>query len=74
MKRNLETKNKQDEILLKYLEDNASEILANKINNGVTIEKDGKTLISKKDLKGFMSYATDEARKLAEKGARSAMV
>ncbi len=74
MKINLETKNKQDEILLKYLEDNASESLATKINNGVTIEKDGKSFISKKDLKGFISYATDEAKKLAEKGATSAMV
>ena len=74
MKINLETRNKQDEILLKYLEDNASESLADKINNGIKTEKDGKSLISKKDLKGFMSYATDEAKKLAEKGANSAMV
>ncbi len=74
MKINLETKNKQDEILLKYLEDNASESLADKINNGIKTEKDGKSLISKKDLKGFMAYATDEAKKLAEKGATSAMV
>ena len=74
MKIKLETKNKQDELLLKYLEENASESLANKINNGITVEKDGKSLISKKDLDGFMKYATDEAKKLAEKGATSAMV
>jgi len=74
MKINLETRNKQDEILLKYLEENASESLAYKINNGITIEKDSKSLISKKDLKGFISYANDEAKKLAEKGATSAMV
>ena len=74
MKIKLETKNKQHELLLKYLEENASETLANKINNGIKIEKDGKSLVSKKDLNGFMKYATDEARKLAEKGASSAMV
>lgn len=57
-----------------YLEQNASDVLAEKINNGVKVEKDGKTLISKKTLDGFMKYATDEARKLAEKGATSACI
>ena len=56
------------------LEGDASETLADKINNGVRIEKDGKTLINKKSLDGFMKYATDEAKKLAEKGASSACV
>ena len=64
MKINLETKNKQHELLLKYLEENASESLANKINNGITVEKDGKSLISKKDLDGFMNFAYEEASKL----------
>jgi len=54
------------------LEQTVSEILANKINNGVPVEKDGKKLISKKTLAGFMKYATDEARKQAAKGASSA--
>ena len=57
-----------------YLEQNASDDLADKINNGVPIEKDGKTLLNKKTLDGFMKYASDEARKLAEKGARCACV
>ena len=57
-----------------YLEQNASDDLANKINNGVQIVKDGKTLINKKTLADFMSYATDEARKQAEKGARCACI
>ena len=57
-----------------YLEANASEELARKINEGVPVEKDGKQLIQKKTLEGFMTYATDEARKTAEKGARSACV
>ena len=73
-KLNLETKNKAQELVKAYLEENASEILADKINNGIRIQKDGKTLISKKTLDGFMAFATDEARKQAEKSARSACV
>ena len=70
----LETKNKEQEILKAYLEENASETLADKINNGVKIVKDGKTLLNKKTLDGFMDFALEEARKQAEKGARGAMV
>lgn len=69
MKINLETKGNDELRLLKYLEENASDVLAEKINNGVTVEKDGTTLIMKKDLKGFMKYALEEAKKLADKGA-----
>ena len=64
---NLTAKGTEQELIKKYLEENASETLADKINNGVRIEKDGKTLINKKSLDGFMKYATDEAKKLAEK-------
>ena len=71
---NLTAKGTEQELIKKYLEKNASEILADKINNGVRIEKDGKTLINKKSLDGFMKYATDEAKKLAEKGASAACV
>lgn len=64
-----------EQILIKnYLEQNASETLADKINIGVKIEKDNKTLLNKKDLNGFMKYANDEARKLAEKGANCACI
>lgn len=70
----LEAKTKEQEILKKYLEDNASDVLTDKINNGVKIEKDGKTVINKKTLDTFMKYATEEAKKLAEKGATGAMV
>ena len=66
---NLETKNKEQELIKQYLEENASDILADKINNGVKITKDGKTLLSKKDLNGFMKFAADEAKKQAEKNA-----
>ncbi len=71
---NLTAKSTEQELVKKYLEENASETLAEKINNGVRIEKDGKTLISRKTLDGFMKYAADEAKKLAEKGASSACV
>ena len=74
MKLNLETKSKEQELVKAYLEENASETLAEKINNGTPFEKDGKTLINKKTLDGFMKYASSEARKLASKGANSACV
>ena len=74
MRLNLEAKTKEQELVKAYLEENASEILAEKINNGTPFEKDGKTFINKKTLDGFMKYASDEARKLASKGANSACV
>lgn len=74
MKLNLETKTKEQEHIKAYLEENASEILADKINNGVFIEKDGKKLRSIKNLDGFMKYATEEARKLVSKGTNSACI
>lgn len=74
MELNLTAQNKQEELVLKYLQDNASETLADKINNGTLFEKDGKPLLNKKTLAGFMKYACDEARKHAEKGANSACI
>ena len=71
---NLEANTEEQKIIKEYLEENASETLADKINNGVKIEKDGKTLINKKTLDGFMKYATSEAKKQAAKGASSACV
>ena len=59
---NLETKNGSQRRIKTYLEQNASEVLAEKINNGVQIEKNGKTLINKKDLDGFWAYACKKAR------------
>lgn len=63
----------EQERVKEYLEQNVSDVLAEKINNGVRIEKDGKTLINKKDLDGFMKYAYEEARKMA-KGANCACI
>ena len=74
IKLNLTPQNKQEELILNYLQNNASENLADKINNGTPFEKDGNPLLNKKTLSGFMKYACDEARNLAEKGANSACI
>ena len=66
MKINLEAKDESQKRILEYLEENASEILASKINNGVQVVKDGKNLLSKNDLDSFCIYATNEAKKMAE--------
>lgn len=73
-KLNLEAKNETQKIIKDYLEKNVSDILADKINNGVRIQKDGKTLINKKTLAGCMDFALKEAQKLTEKGARAACI
>ena len=74
MKLNLQAVTKEEQKVKAYLEANASEVLAEKINSGVRIQKDGKTLINKKTLAGFMRYACGEAKKQAEKGASSACI
>ena len=75
---NLTAKTREEILVKEYLERNASETLADKINNGVYIEKDGLRLLNKKDLAGFMKYACDEAKNQADKShrlsARSACV
>lgn len=74
MKLNLEAKTSAEQKVKAYLEQNASEILARKINEGVKIVKNGKTLLNKKTLSGFLKYACDEAKTQAEKGAQSACI
>lgn len=74
MKLKLQATTAAEQKIKAYLEENASETLAEKINNGVRVQKDGKTLLNKKTLAGFMKFACDEARKQAEKGANSACV
>lgn len=74
MKLNLDAKTNEERKVKAYLEANASEILAEKINNGVRIQKDGKTLLNRKTLAGFMKFACDEAKKQAEKGAQYACI
>ena len=74
IKLNLETNCREQEIIKEYLEENASKTLANKINNGVKIQKDNRTLINKKTLDTFLQYACEEARKLAKKNAKGACI
>ena len=71
---NLTASGTEQTLIKDYLEQNASEVLAEKINNGIWIENDGIKLLNKKSLDGFMAYAEAEARALAEKGARCACV
>ncbi len=71
---NLIANNAAEQRVKAYLEENASEELAKKINEGVPVNKDGKTLIQKKTLAGFIRYATEETKKIAEKGASCACV
>ena len=71
---NLSANTPTEQKILDYLEQNASETLIDKINNGTPFEKDGKPLVNKKTLSGFMKYAAEEARKLSEKGANSACI
>ena len=73
-KLNLATKNAEQEKIKQYLEENASDVLIKKINEGVEIVKDNKLVLNKKDLNGFWNYAIEEARKQADKNARGAIV
>lgn len=64
----------QEKMVLNYLKENVSDVLAEKINKCVKIVKDGKELINKKTLSGFMKYACQEAQKQAPKGATGACI
>ena len=61
---NLKPENDCQEAIKDYLEHNASDLLAEKINNGVKIEKDGKTFINKKTLSQFWTYASKKATEM----------
>ena len=74
MELNLKANTPAEQRILEYLQNTASETLAEKINNGTPFEKDGNPLLNKKTLSGFMKYACEEARNLAEKGANSACI
>ena len=63
IKLNLQAENDCQQSIKDYLENNVSEILAKKINNGVPVEKDGKTLINRKTLSDFWRYACERATK-----------
>ena len=74
MELNLKANTPSEQKILEYLQNNASETLAEKINNGTPFEKDGKPLLNKKTLSGFMKYACEEARKTVESGSSSACI
>ena len=71
---NLKAESPELQAIKEFLQENGNEYLADKINNGVPVEKDGKRLINKKDLACFINYACEEAKKLSAKGATSACV
>ena len=74
MELNLKTKNLAEEKIKKYLEENVSEELAEKINNGVKIQKDEQTLLNRKDLTNFLKFASLEAKKQADINANFACI
>ncbi len=59
---NLKAKDNQQKIILEHLTPLISDVLAEKINNGVHITKDNKELISRKDLDSFMEYLYEQAK------------
>lgn len=61
---NLVAENDCQQAIKDYLEHNVSEVLAHKINNGIKIEKDGKSFINKKTLTQFWAYATKKAQEM----------
>ena len=71
---NLSHKGTEQKKVYNYLCQNATQALVEKIEHGVRVQKDGKTLISTKTLDGFMKYASEQARKQAAKGANYAMI
>ena len=71
---NLQTNSPEQEAIKSYLQGNASESLSDKINKGAPAIVDGKPLINRKNLDGFMKFACDEAKKLSEKDAKFACI
>ena len=71
---NLTATTNEEQKIKAYLEANASVTLAEKMNNGVRIQKDGKNLLNKKTLTDFMKFACDKALKQTEKGVQSACI
>lgn len=71
---NLHAEGPEQERLKAYLEENASDALAERINRGTPYEKDGKQLINKKDLADYMAYATKEAEKMAKEKKKTGAV
>ena len=71
---NLKADTPAQQLVKEYLEKSANATLADKINHCVKIQKDGKTLINKKDMDGFMRFAFEQAKKQANKSKDNAFV
>lgn len=71
---NLKADTPAQQLVKEYLEKSASATLADKINHGVKIQKDGKTVLNKKDMDGFMRFAFEQAKKQANKSKDNAFV
>ena len=71
---NLKANTPTQQLVKDYLEKSASATLADKINHGVKIQKDGKTVLNKKDMDGFMRFAFEQAKKQANKSKDNAFV
>ncbi len=71
IKLNLTAKDSREQTVLENLIPIVSDILADKINNGVYIVKDGKRLLNKKDLSTFMTYAAEQAKKTLSEQQRT---
>lgn len=71
IKLNLTAKDSREQTVLENLIPMVSETLAEKINNGVYILKDGKRLLNKKDLSTFMTYAAEQAKKTLSEQQRT---
>lgn len=61
---NLTASRPEQKILLAHLTPLVSDVLAEKINNGVKITKDGKELLGRKTLDTFMEYLIEEISKM----------
>ena len=70
-KLNLKATSTEEQIVLQHLTPLVSDVLADKINNGVYIVRDGKRLLNKKDLSTFMTYATEQAKKTLSEQQRT---
>ena len=68
---NLTATDSREQTVLDHLIPIVSDTLAEKINNGVYIEKDGKRLLNKKDLSTFMTYAAEQAKKTLSEQQRT---
>lgn len=70
-KLNLQAKDETQKIIKEYLEEHVSDTLAEKINNGVLIQKDGKSLLNKKNAgRLYRIFRTGSAKARGKRSTR----